>query len=84
MSKDLLTVRQGLRVAEKLLADVLQRDYPIGGTVRWERGGRIHRGRVVMHGHFDRIRVRNEATEAALWIHAGDICRAVETISEMA
>lgn len=54
--------------AEKELARVLTRDYPLNTKISWERNG-THYGTVIMHGA-DRLKVYNTRSGKQYWIHA--------------
>ncbi len=48
---------------------VMERDYPVGSEIEWNRGG-LHGGTVLSHSRGSRIKVRNERTGRELWITA--------------
>jgi hypothetical protein len=66
-----------LRAAERALGETLLREYPVGGAVCWlSNGPTVRYGRVLMHGHGDRLCVRNELTGKSYWIGAYNVRQA--------
>lgn len=57
------------RTAERHVADVLKRDFPVGARVHFEYGGRNFWGDVLRHSD-DRLEVRNVDTGRKRWIYA--------------
>lgn len=41
-----VTAFEAVGNAQRVLQDVIERDYPPGAKVRWRRGGRLHEGTV--------------------------------------
>lgn len=76
MSQQLANMLEALETAGENVAKALVNDYPVGGSVSWERGGKIYTGHVTGHSYSDRIKVMNGTTLADYWIHASDIERA--------
>lgn len=55
--------------AEEVVARTMEKQFPIGASIGWERNG-THFGEVVRHSGHDRIKVRNRCTGKELWIYA--------------
>ena len=73
MNAKLKRAIRSVQASEEKLGSVMRTDYPVGGRVRWGRGGYTQRGEVIMHGYQDRLKVLNHKTGRELWIHAYDI-----------
>jgi hypothetical protein len=53
--------------------------FPLGATVWWMHSSKSEqRGTVILHGHYARIRVRNDITFAQLWIEPYQILQYLE------
>jgi hypothetical protein len=61
------------RAIDKMIAKQIERDYPVGEEIEWQKGGRQYGGRVVHHCFGDRLKVHNEKTGRELFIHAYQI-----------
>lgn len=70
MSKAVKDALKKIRDGERELDDALKRDYRPGAPIKWEYGGRVQYGVVVMNCYGDRIQVKNLATDAKPFIHA--------------
>lgn len=57
------------RNAASEVVRVMERDYPVGSEIEWERGG-LHGGTVLSHSRGTRIKVRNEKTGREVWVTA--------------
>jgi hypothetical protein len=76
MSLDLFIAYEGLSEAGRLFEATLQRDYPVGGAVQWEKNGKLHNGVVRGFGGYGancRLKVRNTLTDAEYWVTAYDV-----------
>ena len=60
------------RKAGAAISAAMKARYGEGAPISWDRHG-IHSGSVVMLGHYDRVKVRNERTGKEFWIYANAI-----------
>lgn len=68
MSKALAKAIQKRNQAEREAARILERDYPIGAGITWDRSG-VFDGTVVMHSHGNSIKVKRHKTGKEYWIY---------------
>ena len=68
MSKALKKAVERHRKTSAEMVEVLERDYPVGAPISWDRHG-VRSGTVVMHSCGKRIKVRNEVSGKEFWIY---------------
>jgi len=76
MSNALAKAVQRHRKTSAAMIAVLERDYPVGGLISWERNG-VHSGTVVMHSRGERIKVKNDRSGKEFWIYLYSIIAGV-------
>ena len=58
--------------ANKLIAEHIEKSFPIGARAEWEWAGAIYSGSVELVG-YDRVKVRNSRTSKTRWISAWNL-----------
>lgn len=54
--------------------EALHKLFPLGAFVCWMHTSKSEQsGHVILHGHYGRLRVRNQATKTELWIESFQI-----------
>lgn len=73
----LLRMADELATQQRAFHDAFQARFAVGERVSWEYGGALQHGRVVRSGYGDRVKVGNDATGAAYWIHGHRVLDAI-------
>ena len=75
MTGNLAEAYAKLRAAQAAYYRTIRYEYPVGGSLHYQRGGagRVLCGIVLRHDYEDRLKVRNVETGAEYWIVASYI-----------
>lgn len=78
-AREIAKHREIFNKARDKYEDAIRELFPLGATVWWMHSSKSEQhGTVILHGHYARIRVRNNVTFAQLWIEPYQILQYLE------
>lgn len=69
---------RGVKKARAKLAAIVERKFPLGSDVHWDKRGHRQHGVVLNHSSHGHLRVENERTGKKYWIGMYDVVGYVE------